>query len=175
MAVFAPLAAVTGLVWIGMLFADRPLENDMAPRGLTTFALTGDGMVCRWVLQGWKDGGRLPAASLELGLAFLWLCSTSTALSLACVWSSQQLPNRLWATAGIVLAWVQWVGASAGAMAGVSVSFLLGGNLQAPWPFAATLGTAVTLGLFVDGLLYASLGFVVREWARSGRFRYMTR
>jgi formate-dependent nitrite reductase membrane component NrfD len=145
-----------------LIFVNRPLETDISPDGLATLALTGRPDSARAIVQNWKQSGTTGNAFFSLGLEFLFFVAAGTALSFACVWSSQQRSASPWPEIGISIAWLQWITALAGIAGAICTGFLLGGRFESPWLNLARLYTLDTFLFFGPGIVYAAGGIAIQ-------------
>jgi hypothetical protein len=110
------------------------------------------------MLASWSEGVRMRVA-FSLGLNFLCLFTLTNALALACVLSAAATRKfgSLIFTAGILLAWGQWV---AGICWGVENSLLAAAVLGYGADFTLAIAfwlAALKFALVAAGLLYAVL------------------
>lgn len=176
--IFVPLIIVWAMAWVGVYLADQPLQTAAAPHGLTSLALSGQALTARWIIQTWTNNNRaIPLAHFSIGLSFLWLAAGSTALSLACAWTAQQVPYRRWASIGYALAWGQWIGAVLGGAANIALLFMLSGSVEAPWPVLAWLCAYLQVSLFAMGAVWGAAGIPARQYVSlfPARFHYVPR
>ncbi len=161
--IFALLLVLTLAAMAVLNVADGPLKTEAAPQGIVSFELAGTVSSAQAILDSWGPQARA-YAGFSLGFDFLFLILYSTAIALACVWVSGALRDdwRLLASAGLVLAWGQWLAALLDAIENTALLVTLLGAPAAPWPQVAWWCAAVKFTLVLLGLVYAVSGGV---WA----------
>ena len=167
-AVFLSLLVLTILLMVLLNVIGAPLTTDAASNGIVSFELAGSVSQARRILESWDQVTRLRAA-FSLGLDFLFLVAYSTTISLACGWAAGMIGTLGWplASAGVPLAWAQWLAASLDAIENVALVTILFGTVSEPWPQIARWCAAVKFGLIPIGLAYAALGAIAWTLSRS--------
>lgn len=92
----------------------QPLTiSGISPQGILSleFAFTAEN--AQAIVKAWSNANVLKAAIDLQRLDFIFIFAYSTTLSLSCLWVTKLLPkfDPRWLSAGIVLAWGQWLAA----------------------------------------------------------------
>jgi hypothetical protein len=162
------------LVAIALLIAwqlnqmDTPLRiPEIAPLGIVSLEFAFAPQQARDIVEAWSKANVLEGAIKLQWVDFLYMVAYSTALSLACIWSTKLLPgfDARWLGAGMVLAWGQWVAAIFDAIENLCLFPFLYGTATDGVPLAlvAAVSAGLKFGLIGLGILYflISVGFKV--------------
>ncbi|HEY0739046.1 MAG TPA: hypothetical protein VGD69_29270 [Herpetosiphonaceae bacterium] len=142
-----------------------PLTTPAAPYGIVSLELAGTEANARAIIDSWDAAAR-EQALFGVRLDYLFLLTYSTAISLGCVWAASLVGERRWlASAGLYLAWLQWLAALFDAIENVGLLYMLGGQTEQPWPLIAQWFAIPKFALIVLGLLY-TLVIGVGLWLR---------
>ena len=161
---FVPLLVLTlGLTLGVMLPVDLPLRTPASPQGILSFEVAGDAGTVRHMIDAWDERARRYAA-FSLGVDYLYMPSYSTTIALGCVWAAAVFGRRLpaLASAGVVLAWGQWLAAALDATENAALTTMLLGAVRDPWPAVAWWSAVPKFCLIVAGILYALAAVAVR-------------
>lgn len=162
------------LVAIALLIAwqlnqiGKPLTiPEIAPQGILSLEFAFTAEKAKGIVEAWSKVNALDRAIKLQWIDFLFMAAYSTALSLACIWSTKLLPgfDSRWLGAGIVLAWGQWVAAIFDAIENLCLFPFLYGTAKDGVPLAlvASLSAGLKFGLIGLGIIYflISVGFKV--------------
>jgi hypothetical protein len=154
---FVPLLALTlGLMLGVMMPVDRPLRTPASPNGIVSFEVAGDAATAQRMIDAWDERARRHAA-FSLGVDYLFMVSYSTTIALGCVWAAGVLGRRVaaLATAGVLLAWGQWLAALLDGGENAALTTMLLDHVRDPWPAVAWWCAVLKFALIVAGILYA--------------------
>jgi len=167
--VFLPLLVLTLLLMIVLNVVGAPLSTDAATNGIVSFELAGSVSQAHRIIDSWDNATRIRAA-FSLGLDFLFLVAYSTTIALACAWAAGVIRARGWplASAGILLAWGQWLAALLDAVENTALVIILFGSVTEPWPQIARWCAVFKFVLVLSGLVYAAFGAVAWIATRFG-------
>lgn len=157
--VLALLVAIAVLIAWYLSKIGEPLTiPEIAPQGIVSleFALTAE--KAKKVVEAWSKGNVLDGAIKLQWVDFLFMLAYSTALSLACIWSTKLLSgfDLRWLGAGIILAWGQWVAAMFDAIENLCLfPFLYGmGKDGVLLAFVAAVSAGLKFVLIGLGIIY---------------------
>lgn len=166
------------LVAIALLIAwqlnqiGQPLKiQGIAPQGILSleFALTAE--KAKQIVEAWSKANVLDQAIKLQWIDFLFMAAYSTALSLACIWSTKLLPgfDSRWLGVGIALAWGQWVAAMFDAIENLCLFPFLYGTAKDGMPLAlvAAVSAGLKFGLIGLGIIYFVLSVGIKLFWRS--------
>jgi len=159
--VFISLLVTTLLIMFIMNFIAIPLTTEAAPQGIVSFELAGGVSTSQEILDSWDTNAQMHAA-YSLGLDYLFLLLYSSAIALACVWTGEILRDNHWplSSLAIPLAWSLWVAAFLDIVENISLSIILFGTNQVPWPEIARVSALIKFAFVFLGLVYAFFGLV---------------
>jgi hypothetical protein len=161
--IFGVLLALTLGVMGVLRVVDGPLKTADAPNGIVSFELAGDVPTAQAILNAWDPLARTHAG-FSLGFDFVFLVLYSTTIALACAWLAQALRER-WrplASAGLLLAWAQWLAALLDVVENAALLVVLLEAPRAPWPQIARWCALPKFALVFLGLTYVVLGLLLR-------------
>ncbi len=160
---FVPLLVLTLVVMAVLQVTGTHLKTEAAPQGIVSFELAGDVPTAQEILDSW-DVRAHSHAGFSLGFDFLFLVLYSTTIAYACVWLPGAFRDtwRLLASAGLLLAWGQWLAALLDAVENAALLVILLDTPAAPWPQIARWCAICKFALILLGLLYALVGAI---WA----------
>jgi hypothetical protein len=166
--VLVVVAAIALLIAWQLNQMDKPLRiPEIAPLGIVSLEFAFAPQQARAIVEGWSKANALEGAIKLQWVDFLYMAAYSTALSLACIWSTKLLPSfdARWLRAGIVLAWGQWVAAVFDAIENLCLFPFLYGTAKDGVQLAlvAALSAGLKFGLIGLGIIYflISVGFKV--------------
>jgi hypothetical protein len=161
--VFVLLLVLTLTVMVVLQVMGGPLKTGAAPQGIISYELAGDIPTVEMILGSWDPQTRI-YAGFNLGLDYLFLVLYSATIACACAWIAGTLRSRSrpLATAGLLLAWGQWLAALLDSIENAALLVLLLGTPTAPWPPIAYWCAVIKFALVLLGLLYVLVGGV---WA----------
>lgn len=193
LSVLLPILALSLTLTVALTLIGEPLKNDIAPAGIVSFEFAKDAATAERIVTSWTTGAASmteatgasqlagvsafesvkPYAALSLGLDYLYLFVYSTAIGFACAWVALSLRERgvsgFPVTAGIWLAWAQWLAALFDAMENyVLLRALFASVSDAMMQFARACAT-LKFALVAFGLLYVIGGLLARLLARARR------
>ncbi len=139
-----------------------PLKSAAAPSGIVSFELAGDLATAQGMVASWSPTARV-FAGLSLGLDYLFMAAYASAIALGCVLVARGLAARagFLATAGIVLAWGQFLAAILDATENYALIQVLLGSKDALWPALSWWCAVPKFAIIGVGLLYVIVGAVV--------------
>ncbi|MCU0541225.1 MAG: hypothetical protein MUE44_03445 [Oscillatoriaceae cyanobacterium Prado104] len=138
----------------------KPLTiPQIAPQGIVSLELAFTAEKARRIVEAWSQKENALDRAIELQwIDFLFMLAYSTALSLACIWSTKLLPSfdPRWLGVGIVLAWGQWVAAVFDAIENLCLFPFLYGTAKDGLSLAlvAALSAGLKFGLIGLGIIY---------------------
>jgi hypothetical protein len=151
LALFASSAlTLLGLIVLGV--ADPGRVVGKGPR-VVGFQLAGSAARAQKIMSDWGERGRTVAA-FNLGFDYLFIVGYSTLMTLLCLWASHRYRQPILLTAGVFIAWLQWL---AGALDCTEDAFLLHMLFSGPSDAAAQIARVSSVskfGLLLLGLLY---------------------
>jgi hypothetical protein len=161
-AIFVPLLVLTLFVMAVLNTVGDLLKTEAAPQGIVSFELAGDVPTAQAILDSW-DLARTHAG-FSLGFDFLFLVVYSTTIAFACVWVACALRDhwRWLVSAGLLLAWGQWLAALLDAIENTALLVTLLDSPTAPWPQIARWCAVPKFALVFLGLAYVILGAASR-------------
>jgi hypothetical protein len=169
---FAALLALTLAVMVSLNALGRPLNTEVAPRGIVSFELAGELSLARSMVESWGPTGRV-YAGLNLGLDYLFLVAYSSSIALGCVLVASSLSRRaaFLSLAGTLLAWAQFGAALLDAVENYALIQLLLGSQQVSWPAVARWCAIPKFLIVAAGLIYVGLGVVLAVVTKGHRPR----
>ena len=155
------LAASLFLITV-MNLIGRPLMTEAAIFGIVSFEFAGDSERAFAIVDSWNQEARLTAA-FSLGLDYLFIIAYSTAISLACLWTSDVTRNSNWPLdrLGSPLAWGQWAAGILDAFENLGLILILIYGFEKAWPELVYWSALIKFILVFLGLSYAFYGLVV--------------
>ena len=158
-AIFIPLFVLTIAVMVILNVVGAPLTTEAAPLGIISFEFAGDVSTAQAMLDSW-DAQTHVRAGFSLGFDFLFMVLYSCAIACACAWISGGLRDVAapLATAGLMLAWGQWLAALLDVVENTGLWITLSNSPSAPWLRVAWWCAAIKFTLVILGLLYTILG-----------------
>jgi hypothetical protein len=156
------LFALTALFMFTFNVIGQPLTTEQAPYGIVSFELVKDVAEARAVLSSWNASAQLRAAFIQ-GLDCLFAFIYSTAFSLACLGAGRLLKQSLWPLSGLApwIAWGQGLAALCDLIENISLTVMLFGVVQMPWPVIARWNAIIKFSLLFAGLVYIFYGGVI--------------
>lgn len=146
----------------------KPLTiPEIAPQGILSLEFAFTAHKAKQIVEAWSKANVLDRAIKLQWIDFLFMVAYSTALSLACIWSTKLLSgfNPKWLGVGIALAWGQWVAAIFDAIENLCLFPFLYGTAKDGVPLAlvAAVSAGFKFGLIGLGVIYflISVGFKV--------------
>jgi hypothetical protein len=147
--VLATLVVATGALMTALLLVDRRF-----PPGIVAFELAKDGDRARAMVDGWDATARA-FVGFSLGLDYVYLCTYSSSIGLACIMLGAALRDRgaqAMASVAAPLAWGQWLAAVLDAIENATLLDTLTTHGPArlaglSWGFACAKFALVALGL----------------------------
>ena len=161
---FVPLLVLTLSLMLGVMApVDVPLRTSASPNGIVSYEVAGDAASARRMIEAWDERARRYAA-FSLGVDYLFMAAYSTTIALACVWAAGVLGRRsvALASAGVALAWGQWLAAGCDATENAALTTMLLGAVRDPWPAVAWWSAVTKFALIVAGILYTLAAVGVR-------------
>ena len=132
---------------------DRPLRNDLAPKGIISFELAGSR--AKKIVNSWSQAAR-QNAFLSLGLDYLYLSVYPLALSLACQLAAATV-RGLWLSIGGLISWLVLAAMPLDAFEDYALIKVLKVPESERWPEVAKWCAIPKFGLVFLGLIYLLL------------------
>jgi hypothetical protein len=135
---FAVMLCVLIVASVAMLILDRPLRTSgVTPFGMLGLEVAGDADTVQTISGAWRNADLLSVAAFNVGADYLYIPVYPLCLSLGCVYASRRVSSKALVTAGLALAWLQWLAGVFDAVENVALLKMIWGNTSPIWPSLA--------------------------------------
>lgn len=158
-----PFVVAALAIMLTLNFINAPLQTDSAPLGIISFEFAGDVDTAQAVIESWSFQAQKQAA-FSIGYDYLFLVTYSTAIALACIWTSKFVDpaNTALINAGVLLAWGQWLAALCDGVENAALFISLVQQPISPLPEIARIAASLKFVLILLGLIYVTLILFLR-------------
>jgi hypothetical protein len=158
-----PFVVASLAIMLTLNFINAPLQTDSAPLGIISFEFAGDIDSAEMIIDSWTSQAQKQAA-FSIGYDYLFLVTYSTAIALACIWSSKFISatNTTLIQAGVLLAWGQWLAALCDGVENASLFISLVQRPISPLPEIARIAASLKFVLILFGLIYVTFVLFMR-------------
>jgi hypothetical protein len=140
---------------------NNPLKTEAAPGGVLSFEVAGTLSKAQSMLLSWGPEGQIRAAA-NTGLDYLFLIVYGGTIALGCVLVMEALSSwRLFARAGLILAWLQIVAILLDSLEDYAMLQLLLGERESWLPVLARWCSMPKGILYGAGMIYVGVGVVL--------------
>ncbi len=140
--------------------------SNAVPNGIVSLEFASSSPKAKVIVDVWRKEKVLDQAKKLQWIDFIYIATYSTALSLACIWTTKLLPkfDAEWLGTGVVLGWSQWLAALLDVVENLSLFPFLYVEVKDNSALAqvAAICAAFKFSLIFTGLLYILVSIVIK-------------